>query len=244
VSNKLKSIENIIEISVENFKNKIFLKREEKFEDYLDYEIKKNLNYNFIPKTDFKKSPASDFKLKDIKSGSPVLWLKSQKRREKKQEKQDKHTMKLFEMKDQDVQFKFSKDRDSNYKSTQTSPVPVLNLNPIYESENLNLTKLDDDCATKTNIQENILINDLQSDPCCTLNLDESGIFEDEESPDVHGKLFKWKYGDKLAEGPTSSVYKAFNLQNGSIFVVKRFHSINDEKMALSYQVKIKNISK
>lgn len=228
MSNKLKDIENIIEISVENFKNKIFLKREEKFEDYLDYETKKNFKGKFLPKTDFKKSPASEIKLKEIKSGSPVLWLKSQKRKE------EKRTMKLFELKDQDVHFKFSKDRDcnhsnhSNYRSTQTSP--VLNLNPMFQTENV--------CQTKA--QENIIaINDtsINSEPDSALNSSEISSTPDEE--DVHGKIIRWKYGDKLADGPSSSVYKAFNLQNGSIFVVKRFHSINDEKMALSYQVKL-----
>jgi hypothetical protein len=229
VSNKLKSIENIIEMSVENFKNKIFLKREEKFEDYLDNEMKRNITYKFIPKTDFKKSPASDIRLKEIKSGSPVLWLKSQKRKE------EKRVMKLFEMKDQDVHFQFCKDIDPNHRSTQTSPL----LKPLVQIEKCKISE--HECEMKI---QDIIINelpdtkDLPFDCALDLDISEICLSPDDESSDVHGKILKWKYGDKLADGPSSSVYKAFNLTNGSIFVVKRFHSINDEKMALSYQVK------
>ena len=52
----------------------------------------------------------------------------------------------------------------------------------------------------------------------------------------ISGDKIKWKSGEIIAEGSTSVVYKALNVENGSIFVVKRFHSI-DEKQLLCFQV-------
>lgn len=47
----------------------------------------------------------------------------------------------------------------------------------------------------------------------------------------------KWKCGEVLAEGGSSVVYKAFNIENGSIFVIKKFHSSTDQKLLDAFQV-------
>ena len=53
----------------------------------------------------------------------------------------------------------------------------------------------------------------------------------------MQGEIIKWKGGEIICEGSSCVVYKAFNLEDGSIFVVKRFISINDTKSKEMYQV-------
>ncbi len=228
-SNKHKNIENIIEMSVENFKNKIFLKREEKFEDFLDYDEKRKIKKKLIPKSDGKKSRASDFTNNgEIKSGSPVLWLKSQKRKE------NDTILKIFEMKEIEVPIDLLKNKNHSDQSTQPSPLRDSHskkekLNSSSQKNTLRQTE-------HTEIEDLPIIPDNLAG-ALPFNLTISYESIHLNSPDVHGGILKWKYGDKIAEGSSSLVYKAFNLMNGSIFVVKRFHSINDEKLALSFQV-------
>ena len=45
---------------------------------------------------------------------------------------------------------------------------------------------------------------------------------------ETNGVKIKWKAGEVLFESPSSIVYKALNLQNGSIFIVKKFFGALD----------------
>ena len=51
------------------------------------------------------------------------------------------------------------------------------------------------------------------------------------------GNKKKFKAGEVIAEGSSSVVYKALNLQDGSFFVVKKYNSISDNKLIITFQV-------
>lgn len=52
------------------------------------------------------------------------------------------------------------------------------------------------------------------------------------------GEIITWKAGEILSEGSSCVVYKALNMDEGSIFVVKRFLSFEDSKTKEIFQVK------
>ncbi len=50
------------------------------------------------------------------------------------------------------------------------------------------------------------------------------------------GKI-KWKAGEIIAEGSSSIVYKALNIDEGYIFVVKRFFKVDDPTLIETFNV-------
>ncbi len=54
-------------------------------------------------------------------------------------------------------------------------------------------------------------------------------------------KKINWILGEKLAEGSTSSVFKALNISDGSTVVVKKYHSQGYEKLTKYYEVRKNN---
>ena len=46
----------------------------------------------------------------------------------------------------------------------------------------------------------------------------------------IKGKLFSWVVGDIIYESGNSTIYKAFNINEGNIFVVKKYNCENGEK--------------
>ena len=51
------------------------------------------------------------------------------------------------------------------------------------------------------------------------------------------GNKIKFKAGEVIAEGSSSVVYKALNLEDGSFFVVKKYNSISDNKLITTFLV-------
>ncbi len=218
---------------MENFKNKIFSKKEEKFEDFLEHkqEVKRTSKFLSVIKKNPRNSENNSY---IIKSGSPVLWLKSQKRTE------EKKNLKIFELKELEVPIhsipKNEAGTQTKYNHEKRFILDIINkenINPIdkVSSKDKEITKIE--------IIHNL---DIKSPPIqnkFNQILQKININED---INVEGNIIKWKYGDKISEGGSSFVYRAFNIQNGSIFVVKKFHSMHDKKMAHCYQVIFKFI--
>ncbi len=187
-NNKYKNIENISEISIENFKNKLFLKKQDKLDDIMD-----SFHYkNFCSESKSKKSKF--YKKSHSKFNSPKIFLKN------------------------DLEDKFSPKKKS---------APEIEFK--LDSKNKSLSPIKTRDLTQNN-EVSFKLNKLSKFSLCS-------ELEIKEKNSIKEKKINWKIGEKLAEGLTSTIFKALNTNDGSTLVIKKFNSNTNEKIINNYKV-------
>ena len=119
--------------------------------------------------------------------------------------------------------------------------MPKLNLDELYIKKDNKENLFNVDTKENESIEFNTHTNsDSNNTPFFSSNNSQS-------NDTIYGKKIQWKRGPTIHSGENSIIYKALNIKNGNIFVVKEYTNIRSEGISIpkkNYFKEVKNLKK
>ena len=103
-------------------------------------------------------------------------------------------------------------------------------VNKLQSDSNKQISNSQNSSVKKNNIFQNSNTENDENKMIFETNNRISYVLDNIVGKIIKGKLFSWKVGDILYESGNSTIYKAFNINDGKTFVVKKYNCINGIK--------------